>query len=299
MAEIQEAASERDIVLDETIFAEAKRFSDVALLNQRLSARMRPSMFLWQLPNMLAGNISILFGVTGGSRTTMGEELAGGNAFKIGYQLIADGTYDLALVGGAFNAERMDLLLLYSQYIWRHAYEPVLNRSARGGGFILGSLAAFLVLEEAEHAMARGVEPWCRVRGLSAHQSRRAEGDVARTLGQAWNELEQLGTTGPAGIISGATGASPSTEQERDALVTLSSRLGEARFWESGSVFGHGMEVSFLFNLGLAALALRHGRKYPSIPGAHASIDAASRLLVTSVGHLSGEAVALLSTVNS
>ncbi len=297
------AGGERDIALDETIFADAAHFSDAALLNQRLSARMRPSMFLSQLPNLLAGNISILFGVTGGSRTTMGEELGGVNAFKIGYQLIADGTYDLALVGGAFNAERMDLLLLYGfgQYLWQHAYQPVQNRSVRGGGYILGSLAAFLVLEEAKHAMARCVEPWCRVRGLSAHQSRRAEGDVARTLEQAWNELERLGTTGPAGIISGATGASPATEQEMDALVSLSSRIGGARIWESGSGFGHGMEVSFLFNLGLAALALRHGRSYPTNFGAHARVDAemVSRLLVTSVGHLSGEAITLLSTMNS
>jgi len=297
------AGGERDIALDETIFSEASRFSDSALLNQRLSARMRPSTFLSQLPNLLAGNISIQFGVTGGSRTTMGEELAGVNAFKIGYQLTADGTYDLALVGGAFNAERMDLLLLYGfgQYLWQHAYQPVLNRSTRGGGYILGSLAAFLVLEEAEHAISRGVAPWCRVCGLSAHHSRRAEGDIARTLEKAWNELEQLGTAGPAGIISGATGASPSTEEEMDALVALSSLLGQARVWESGSIFGHGMEASFLFNLGLAAVALRHGRIYPSNPEAHAPLDAemVSRLLVTSVGHLGGEAIALLSTLNS
>jgi 3-oxoacyl-[acyl-carrier-protein] synthase II len=297
------AGGERDAALDETIFAEATRFSDAALLNQRLSARMRPSMFLSQLPNLLAGNISILFGVTGGSRTTMGEEMAGVNAFKIGYQLTADGTYDLALVGAAFNAERLDLLLLYGfgQYIWQHGYQPVQDRSARGGGYILGSLAAFLVLEEAEHAMARGVEPWCRVRGLSAHQSRRADGDIAGTLELAWNELEPLGTTGPAGIISGVTGASPSTEQEMDALLSLSPRIGGARIWESGSVFGHGMEASFLFNLGLATLALRHGRIYPSNPAASAQVDAGtvSRLLVTSVGHSSGEAIALLSTMNS
>jgi 3-oxoacyl-[acyl-carrier-protein] synthase II len=297
------AGGERDVALDETIFAEATRFSDAALLNRRLLTRMRPSMFLSQLPNLLAGNISILFGVGGGSRTTMGEELAGVNAFKIGYQLTADGTYDLALVGAAFNAERLDLLLLYGfgQYIWQHAYQPVQSRSARGGGYILGSLAAFLVLEEAEHAMARGVEPWCRVRGLSAHHSRRAEGDIARMLEQAWNKLERLGVTGSAGIISGATGASPSTEQERDALLSLSSRMGGARIWESGSVFGHSMEASFLFNLGLAALALRHGCIYPSSPEAHARVDVemVSQLLVTSVGHLSGEAIALLSTMSS
>ena len=238
--------------LDETIFSEAARFSDAALLNQRLLARTRPSTFLSQLPNLLAGNISIQFGVTGASRTTMGEELAGVNAFKIGYQLIADGTYDLALVGGAFNAERMDLLLLYGfgQYLWQHAYQPVLNRSTRGGGYILGSLAAFLVLEEAEHAISRGVEPWCRVRGLSVHHSRRAESDISRTLEKAWNELEQLGDSGSSRDRYGSIPERRRRPNKRWMRWQHCHRdLAKLEFGNRIYIFGHGMEVSFLLIL--------------------------------------------------
>ena len=44
---------------------------------------LRPTLFLAQLSNLLAGNISIVHGVTGSSRTFMGEESAGVDAVRI------------------------------------------------------------------------------------------------------------------------------------------------------------------------------------------------------------------------
>jgi len=43
---------------------------------------LRPTLFLAQLSNLLAGNISIVHGVTGSSRTFMGEEVAGVDAVR-------------------------------------------------------------------------------------------------------------------------------------------------------------------------------------------------------------------------
>ena len=76
---------------------------------------LRPTLFLAQLSNLLAGNISIVHGVTGSSRTFMGEEAAGirrrahrsSDAFSAGQS-------DITLVGGAHNGERKDLLMLYT-----------------------------------------------------------------------------------------------------------------------------------------------------------------------------------------
>ena len=44
---------------------------------------LRPTLFLAQLSNLLAGNISIVHGVTGASRTFMGEESSGVDAIRI------------------------------------------------------------------------------------------------------------------------------------------------------------------------------------------------------------------------
>ena len=69
---------------------------------------LRPTLFLAQLSNLLAGNISIVHGVTGSSRTFMGEESAGVDAVRIALARIAAGQSDIALVGGAHNGERRD-----------------------------------------------------------------------------------------------------------------------------------------------------------------------------------------------
>ena len=47
---------------------------------------LRPTLFLAQLSNLLAGNISIVHGVTGSSRTFMGEEAAGVDAVRIAWR---------------------------------------------------------------------------------------------------------------------------------------------------------------------------------------------------------------------
>ena len=61
---------------------------------------LRPTLFLAQLSNLLAGNIAIVHGVCGTSRTFMGEEVAGVDAARIALARIAAGQSDIALIGG-------------------------------------------------------------------------------------------------------------------------------------------------------------------------------------------------------
>ena len=57
-----------------------------------------------QLSNLLAGNISIVHGVVGSSRTFMGEEGSGVQAVQTAHARIRAGQSEIALVGGAYNA---------------------------------------------------------------------------------------------------------------------------------------------------------------------------------------------------
>ena len=112
-----------------------------AFLNERLMSDLRPTLFLAQLSNLLAGNISIVHGVTGSSRTFMGEESAGVDAVRIALSRIEAGQSDIALVGGSHNAERPDLLMLYEfggfalkdkfAPVWQREANPAAWRSAR------------------------------------------------------------------------------------------------------------------------------------------------------------------------
>src|SRR5207237_5289219 len=136
---------ERDVAVDAAILTnKPKSANPEAFLNERLMSDLRPTLFLAQLSNLLAGNISIVHGVTGSSRTFMGEEAAGVDAVRIALARIAAGQSELALVGGSHNGERKDLLAQYDfgGYLLKGDYRPVWER-APAGGFASASLGAF------------------------------------------------------------------------------------------------------------------------------------------------------------
>src|ERR1044072_5930966 len=106
---------ERDVAADSAILSALPNAANQdALLNEKLMSDIRPTLFLAQLSNLLAGNISIVHGVTGSSRTFMGEESSGVDALRIALARINAGQAEIALVGGSYNAERKDQLLLYA-----------------------------------------------------------------------------------------------------------------------------------------------------------------------------------------
>src|ERR1700757_3853957 len=135
---------ERDGAGDGAILTnKPKAANPEAFLNERLMSDLRPTLFLAQLSNLLAGNISIVHGVTGSSRTFMGEESAGVDAVRIALARIAAGQSDTALVGGAQNAERKEMLMLYEfgGFALKDGFHPVWDRTAHPG-FALGSMGA-------------------------------------------------------------------------------------------------------------------------------------------------------------
>src|SRR6202011_3163138 len=137
---------ERDMGVDTGILsAQAKGNSAPGSLNERLMSDLRPTLFLAQLSNLLAGNIAIVHGVSGTSRTFMGEEVAGVDATRIALARIAAGQSDIALIGGSHNGERKDLLVLYEfgDYNLKDKFKPVWARQKQSG-FGLGSAGVFL-----------------------------------------------------------------------------------------------------------------------------------------------------------
>jgi 3-oxoacyl-[acyl-carrier-protein] synthase II len=260
---------ERDYAVDGQILTGLRTAARPEVyLNERLMSDIRPTLFLAQLSNLLAGNISIVHGVIGGSRTFMGEEQAGVDALRIAEARIRSGQNDIFLVGGAQNAEREDIILVYELggAIWRDPAVPVLKRN--GGGFVLGSASVFLVLEAREHAEARGARLYGKLSPVHADRKKRAPGEVTKALGGMVAEL------GPAGaVISGNTGFGSAAGEEADVLAKA---LPEARVVLSGDMIGHGMEAQFPFGVALAAAGVVSGKLKGGV-------------IVTSVGHHRGE----------
>jgi 3-oxoacyl-[acyl-carrier-protein] synthase II len=288
---------ERDYVADATILStKPKSANPEAYLNERLMSDLRPTLFLAQLSNLLAGNISIVHGVTGSSRTFMGEEAAGIDAVRVALARIAAGQSDLALVGGSHNGERLDLLLLYEAggHMLHVPFRPVWRRGEQAG-MVLASLGAFLVLEERGHAQARGARPLGRLAAVLSGRSNRPAGAVASTLARMWDDLKPR-LSGHVGVISGATGAEPATSEERAWLKSLPSVPARA----TGTYLGHGFEPQFAMNIALATLALARGKLFPPAQESGVEQDYEGPLdhvVVTAVGHWRGEGMALVEAV--
>jgi 3-oxoacyl-[acyl-carrier-protein] synthase II len=286
---------ERDLNVDSGILSGMPRAANPdAFLNERLMSDLRPTLFLAQLSNLLAGNISIVHGVTGSSRTFMGEEAAGVDAVRIAVSRIGAGQSEIALVGGAHNGERPDLIMLYefADMMLKDKFETVWARGPKGG-FALGSIGAFLVIESRAHAGARGAKPLARISAVISDHAKRTPGAVTQSLNALWDKLKDRIEPKSAAAISGATGAEPATAEERAFL----DAHGDLAVRATGSYLGHGLEPTFSMNIALATLALQHNALFApcDTSGFEKPMQAPlKQVLVTGVGHWRGEGLALV-----
>ena len=234
---------ERDPAVDAAILSALPTAADPeALLNERLMNELRPTLFLAQLSNLLAGNISIVHGVVGSSRTFMGEEAAGADAVRIACARIAAGQGDLFLVGGSNNAQRPEMLLHYA-----------MGRMLRQGGVRAG-LGAAADRRRHDAGLARlfsgARKPRARqgARRESACLDRRDRHRPQPT--PAWRGSGKRGPSArgdaravrpdPCRCGLGASGAAPATSEEQVFLGGLGLPVRAA-----ATAFGHAIEPSF------------------------------------------------------
>jgi 3-oxoacyl-[acyl-carrier-protein] synthase II len=286
---------ERDLDVDAAILTE-RADGRSGTLNERLMNGLRPTLFLAQLSNLLAGNISIVHGVSGSSRTFMGEEAAGVDAVRIAWARIASGQSEVALVGAAHNGERKEMLMLYEcgGFNLKTDFASVWSRN--GGGFALGSGGVFLVLESKTHAERRGVKPFARlVNVVSGHSSRSTPGEVKSVLEGLWASLEV--TDSATAIYTAATGAAHATAEEAAFL----SAHRDVPVRAIGSSFGHLSEAQFPLALALASLSVARGALVPpnDTSGRETEIDVIpAKIVAVGVGHWRGEGMALVEAIS-
>jgi 3-oxoacyl-[acyl-carrier-protein] synthase II len=281
---------ERDYAVDAAILAALPKAEDPELyLNEHLLADIRPTLFLAQLSNLLAGNISIVHGVIGSSRTFMGEEAAGADALHIACARIQAGQSDICLVGGSFNAQRPDAFLhnAMGHTLWRGPFAPIRARQPEGGA-ILGSVGCFLVIEGRAHAAARGVTPMARIAGVRTDRCDRAPGEAAANLAREIAELG--GASAASAVIAGTNGANPVAAEEQAFLDQFGLPVRSLH-----TAIGNSVEPSFPAAVAIAAMSLARGRLFPPLEPAEAPLDGALKgLYVTSAGVWRGESAALI-----
>jgi len=294
------AGGERDLMVDQTVLEGVGSAPNAAeFINERLSNDLRPTLFLAQLPNLVAGNIAIVHKVTGSSRTFMGEELAAVSAVEVAARRIAADQGDVFLVGGAVLAERKDVLLVLAGAGWAWHGDPVSvwARPERGGGTMMGSVGAFLVLEAREHAEKRGKTPYARLGTVLSGRSRREPGQSAAIASEQFAALRKEAGSASLAVLSGANGVLQPTREERDWLAGRKAEGSIDTIRAVPNMLGNSVEAAFPSMVALAALSLSRGALYRSADDTGfepAGIAAPEAILVNSWGSWRGEGMGLV-----
>lgn len=143
----------------------------------RFGAEGVPQLFpLWllkQLPNMLASHVSINYNAQGPSNTITTGCSASAHAIGEAFRVIARGGADVVITGGASSCITPLKLIRYHKLgVLSRRNDPPEKAScpydARRDGFVLGEGAGIVILEEIEHARARGAKIYAEMVGYGS-----------------------------------------------------------------------------------------------------------------------------------
>jgi 3-oxoacyl-[acyl-carrier-protein] synthase II len=134
--------------------------------------RVSPMFIPRLLSNTAAGTIAIRTGARGPNLTVNTACAAGASAIHLARDLIRTGQADVVIAGGVEAGITALAVSAFAQMgaLSRHPEPAEASRpfDVARDGFVMGEGAGILVLEAADHAAARGVEPLARVAGCGA-----------------------------------------------------------------------------------------------------------------------------------
>ncbi|WP_273754327.1 beta-ketoacyl-ACP synthase [Bartonella sp. MM73XJBT.G] len=287
------SGGERDITVDTQLLSKAREVTDHAsMLNVALSTELRPTLFLAQLSNLLAGNISIVHKVTGSSRTFMGEEGSGLSSLQIAVARIKSGQSTHALVGSSYNAQSYDMLLAHELggLLTHNGWSSVWDRKIRpGGGIITGSGGVFLVLESGEHAKKRNARAYAEISQIITDQTDRTKTPLKKSIATM---LKTVGAKSSL-VISAASGAHEATKAEQNALDDA-----DLSYRGITTLFGYMREAQLPLALALAALSIEKKHCFPALsPHEKPFSKEVHEIFVTTIGIKRAEGVVRLTAV--
>lgn len=202
---------------------------------------VKPLDFANSVINAAAGQAAIWLDLRGVNATMSGGSVAGLQALGQGCELVRTGRCDAVLAGGAEELSFEGFHAFQQAGLVSSGELPVPFGAGRDG-FVPGEGAAFLMLEDADSAAARGVEALAEITGhgtaYDPSQGRDA-GSLAAALERAIRlALDDAGTVAIDVVSSGASGLPVADAAEAGALAALfedavpvtavKSRLGES-----------------------------------------------------------------------
>ena len=188
--------------------------TEIEKLHNRGPHRVSPLCVPMMIANMAAGMIAIRFGCKGAALPAVTACASGSNAIGEALRVIRHGYADAVITGGAeASIVPVGVAGFINMKALSTAEDPnmaSLPFDARRGGFVIGEGAAALVLEEYEHAKARGAKIYGEICGYGSTcdayhitaPDPEADGG-ARAMKQA---LEEAGYNGTEAVYVNAHG---------------------------------------------------------------------------------------------
>jgi len=227
--------------------------------------------------NALSGNISIRHGLRGANYVTASACASSSHAIGLAFRSIRDGECDLCVTGGAEATITRLAMAGFSNMKAMSTRNDDPERASRPfdrdrDGFVMGEGAGMLVLEDLEHAKARGARIYAEIKGLGmtadAHHitapTPEGDGPAKAMLGalrdgrvdpERINYINAHGTSTPLNDAAETRAIRTVFREHADRLAVSSSK----------SMVGHLLGASGGIELVLSSLMAHEGVLHPTI----------------------------------
>ena len=144
-----------------------------SMLNTNTTNKISATTYIKMMPQTCAANISVFYGLTGRLITTNTACTSGSMSIGYAFENIRNGQQDIMLAGGAEELSAADsgvFDVLFSTSTMND--HPELTPKAydkNRDGLVIGEGAGTLILEEYEHAVARGAKIYAEVAGYGTN----------------------------------------------------------------------------------------------------------------------------------
>ena len=146
---------------------------DIGLLLAHQPNNFNANTYVRMMPHTTAANVAIFFGLTGRLIPTSSACTSGSQGIGYAYEAIKYGKIPMMLAGGADQLCPSEAFVFVSLYAAsRRNHEPELTPrpyDAARDGLVLGEGGCMMVLEELEHARARGAHIIAEIVGYGAN----------------------------------------------------------------------------------------------------------------------------------
>jgi 3-oxoacyl-[acyl-carrier-protein] synthase II len=247
------------------------------VLHERGPSRISPFLTTMMANNISAGHVSIACGMRGPNFSTCSACASGGHAVGEAFEFIRRGRVSMMAAGGAeapivpigvASFDAMRALSTRNDDPTRASRPFDLNRD----GFVIGEGAGMLILEDLEHARARGARIYGEIMGYGAtadasHVTAPAEGGMGavRSMRMALNDAG-LGPTDIDYINAHGTSTQMNDRAETQAIKTAFGEWAyQVPISSTKSMTGHLLGAAGAVEAIVCLLSIRDGVIAPTI----------------------------------